>query len=454
MDAAEMDLLAREADALASDLDEERFRHVAGIEPEPALARLFSSRSRAAHKATVEQLRESGNEPLALFVASLRAERAQAVDEEAWRAEEARATGIGPRGPEPLPSLEIALSREGDRARRLAAAGAAREAMAPAASRREAAVEAMARARAEMGLAPDWRTVVEADEALAASDDGWRDVAGFSVRRDLGEVGPRDLSRADLLHVLALRRWDGLLRAGMLPVALKITFERLGLDLARIRIDDASRPAKWPGAHAVGARVSFRPRGGAGDWQDLMAAAGRALAAVARPPHERERAFGEALAWILGSLLLEPRWLRERADVEKRDARDVVRDLALRRLFALRAGAAALRVASEVERGLSGASWREGYRDALSAAAGADWDSVRASRDADGPGLAAALRGAALGERLRLELRERFDEDWWRNPRTGGHLAPLLAAGAAPAEEPAPRVSLAAKALVSKLEGL
>jgi hypothetical protein len=238
----------------------------------------------------------------------------------------------------------------------------------------------------------------------------------------------------------------------MLPVAAKLTLERLGQDLSRVRVDDTGRPAKWPGAHAVGPRVSFGPRGGGADWADLLAAIGRALAAAHAPPSGRDPDLAEALGWVLGGLLLEPRWLAERADVERRDARDVARDLALRRLLALRADGAALRVAAEVERGLSGAAWREAHRAALHAATGADWGGVRASRDGDADRLAARLRGAEEGERLRRALVERFDEDWWRNPRTAAHLAALLAGGLPP-QEGTPAGGLAARHLVSKLEG-
>jgi hypothetical protein len=452
MDSVERDEVAREVDLLGGALEEERFRHVAGLSGEPDLARPFGARPGVAHRETVAALRAGGHEELALRVAALRAERTCAGAEEAWRAADAAAAGEGPRGKEPLAALERALPRERDPERRAALARAAAEAMGPAASAREAWAERRARARAEGGLAPDWRAVVEGDQALAASDDAWRDVSAYAARRALGAAPEGTPSRADLLHALAASRWDGLFRPGMLPLALKLTLEPLGLELARIRIDDAERPAKWPGAHAVGARVSFRARGGAPDWQDLLAAAGRALAAAARPWHARDPVLEGALGWLLGSLVLEPRWLAERADVDRRHAADVVRDLALRRLLALRADAAALRVATEVERGLSGAAWRDAHRDALAAATGAAWERVRASRDAEAAPLAAAVRGADEGERLRTEIRERLDEDWWRNPRAAAHLAAAIAAGR-PAEAEAPPVAGAARVLAGLLDG-
>jgi hypothetical protein len=455
MDAAEIDLIAREVDALSLALETERARHVAGVEPEPALARLFAAQPRAAHKQTVAELREAGAEPLARRVAALRAERAAADDEEAWRAAKARAASTGPDGVAPVAALERAALREPDPTRRRALGRALDEALAPAAALREAAVEKRARARAEVGLAPDWRAVVEGDQALAASDDAWRDVLAFRARADLdlAPVPQGDLARVDLAHLLALARWDGLFRGVLLAPAVQRTLPALGLDPARLRVDAASRTAQWNGVHVLGARIVFRARGGAGDWQDLLEAAGRAFAAAAHPPHAREAAFGAALGWLLGSLALEPRWLGEHAGVERRHAADVVRDLALRRLLALRAGAAAFRVASEVERGLSGAAWREGYRDALTAATGAAWEGARAARDADADPHRAALAGAGAGERLRALARERFDEDWWRNPRTGPWLAGLLAGGALPEGEEATTPARAARALADRLEG-
>lgn len=451
MDRAEMDLVAGEADALEASLEAERFRHVAGISADPAFGPLFDARSRAAHRRTVVELREAGDSRLAARIAALRAERVAAPEEEAWRGVEARATGQGPRGPEPLTALEAALPREPDPERRRGLARTVAEAMEGPAGPREAWAEARARARTEVGLAPDWDAVVAGDEVLAVSDDAWNDVSAFALRREPGCSG-RSVSRADLLRTLSLSRWDGLFRPGMLPVALKLTLEPLGLDVGRVRIDDASRPAKWPGAHAVGARVSFRARGGAPDWLDLLAAVGRAWASAAAAPRPGNPRLGEVLAWLLGSLLLEPRWLEARADVERRHEEDLVRGLALRRLFQLRADSAALRVAAEVERGLSGAAWREAHREALGSATGAVWEGVRASRDACADALAARVRGAAEGERLRIRIRETLDEDWWRNPRAAGHLAGLLAGGGLPEEESAP-AGLAARMLADRLGG-
>jgi hypothetical protein len=295
----------------------------------------------------------------------------------------------------------------------------------------------------EGGLAPDWALVVEGDQLLAATDDAWRDLLAYHARRALG-LAPAphgDLARADLLRTLAFPEEDGRFRAGMLPLAVEEALGALGLDAGRVRVDAEARPAKWPGAHALGGRVSFRAQGGLGDWQGLLDAAARAAAAGAP-------ALAPALGWLAAALLLEPGWLARRCDVERKEAADVVRAVGLRALCGLRAAGAALRVAVEVERGLSGQAWREAYREAMSAALLARWDGVRAGRDGLAAPHAARLTGFAEGERLRASLRERFDEDWWRNPRTKEHLSGLVAGGAVPGERASPAAEAAGLARV------
>jgi hypothetical protein len=425
--------IAGEVDALSDALAAERLRHASGVEPEPSLLPLFQGSSRAAHRETIAALREAGEGALADRVAALRAERAQAEFEEQWRAAEVTATGMGPDGPTELFEAELAALRERDNARRAEYGRAAAEACEAAAPPRERAVEERARARAEGGLTPDWPAVVAADGELAGSDEPWLEVLEWSARREMGlrPVPHGNLSRVDLLRLLSLRRWAGLFRGGMLAIDLKWVCEKLGLDLGRIRVDAEPRAAKWPGAHPFGARISFRAVGGPGDFFDLFDAAGRALAAAHHPPHRRDAVFGHAVGWLLSSLLLEPAYLADRCGLDRRDAPDLLRALRLRRLFQLRARAAALRVATEVERGTSGAAWRDAYRDAMTRATGATWDAARAARDADAPAHRDALAGARLGEALRRATIERFDEDWWRNPRTPEFLAGLLAAGGA-----------------------
>lgn len=435
----ERESLARTLDGLLQALDEERGRHEAGLEPEPALARIFPPRGAAAHPEMVSRLRADKDEPMARRVAALRAEWHAAEPEEAWRAAEASAVVVGPDGPLPLTEAERRLPREVDQDRRRLLARAIAEALEGPAAAREAAAEVRAKVRAESGLPPDWAVVVEGDQLLAATDDAWRDLLDYAARR---AGGPRpapegDLSRADLLHLTSAPALDGLFRPAALDEAVRSAAADLGLALDAVRVDEADRAGAWPGTRARGHRVLHRAWGGLPDWPALLDGLGQALAAAPHPPHRRDATFGPALGGLLAGLCHEPAWLKARLGLSSAETPEVLRALGLRRLLHLRCAAAALRVATEVERGLSGRAWREAHREALSSALLAAWDGVRAARDAEAAPLAAVVRGFAEGERLRDGLRERFDEDWWRNPRTREHLAGLLAAGRLHDAEPA-----------------
>jgi len=454
MDSAEVDEVRSQLDALSRALSEERFRHVAGLEPRPRIAAIFEAHAVAAGRDTVAALREKGEGDLASRVAALAADRAAAGEEEAWRAAEATASGQGPDGPIGLADAALAALHDRDPERRRALGRAVAEAARSAAPHREAAAEARAAARASLGLTPPWEDVVQADEVLSASEAAWRDVLGWLSRHEGMEPPDRGgLDRAGLLWLLSFRDHDGLFRPAPLNQAVLDGFDGLGLDVRRVRLDAPARAAKWPGAHAFEGRLSLRRQGGAADWIDLHDAAGAAAAAALTRPATRDPALPAAAGALGAWLLLEPRYLQDATGLDRKRSRDVVRRLALRILFRLRAHAAALRVAAEVERGTAGRAWEETHVEALSLAALARWPGGLAARDADAGAHRAALAGAAWAASLRLELRDRFDEDYWRNPRTGEALAGRIAAGSPGPEKERPPLAFAAEALGALLGG-
>jgi hypothetical protein len=451
MDAVDDELLRPEIDALIGRVAEARFRHVAGIDPNPGLVAAFAAHPSAADRRTIEGLERDGEKGLGRVVAHLRAERVQAGDEEAWRAAAWAAEGRGPDGMVAVPRAQLAIVRERDRARRLAFGRAVAEGERFAS--RDAAIEKRALARTEVGLLPDWEAVVEADALLGATEDGYRDVLRWLTRREVELAPPPegDLERADLLFALSLPHWSGLFPAGMLSILLERTLSAIGLDLRSVRVDDERRPAKWPGAHAFEHRVSLLRQGGPGDWLATFDAVGQAIASIHVAPHHRDPAAPATIGALLAGLLLDRHFLRTVLGVDRKDLGDLVRALALRQLFRLRTSAAGLRVASEVERGTSGATWYDAHREALTSAAAAVWPAGLWARDGDASAAAAHLRGAAHAELLRRSLVERFDVDWWRNPRTARELRSVLAHGVVLPGE-APKLLVATQPLVAKLQ--
>jgi hypothetical protein len=347
-------------------------------------------------------------------------------------------------------ALSSLHERDRDRRRALgrAVAGAALASSAP----REAAAETRAAARAGLGLTPAWEDVVQADEVLAASEGAYREVLAWFARQQGLELPPRGgLDRVELLHLLAFRDHDGLFRPGPLSQVVLDGFDGLGIDVRRVRLDGSARAAKWPGAHAFEGRVSLRRQGGLADWLDLPDAAGRAAAAAISRPSTRDPALPATVGALGSWLLLEPRFIEAATGLDRKRSRDVVRRLALRLLFQLRAHAAALRVAVEVERGTGGRAWHDAHREALSRAALAGWPGGLGPRDADAGAHRTALAGAAWAAAIRHDLRERFDEDYWRNPRTGEALAGRIAAGSPGPQEERPPLARAAEALGAQL---
>jgi hypothetical protein len=454
MDDGRLERVRERVDALSRALSEERFRHVAGLEPRPELVAIFDAHGEAAHRDTVVELRENGEKDLAARVAALAAERVAAPHEEAWRAADSAAAGSGPDGRIGLCDAGLALLHDRDRERRRALGSAVAEGARSASAPREAAAEALARASASLGLTPPWDDVVGADDVLAASEGAYGDVLSWLARRDGLELPPRgDLDRTELLHLLALRDLDGLFRPAPLSQVVLDGFDGLGIDVRRVRLDGSARAAKWPGAHAFEGRLSLRRQGGAADWLGLLDAAGRAATAAGSRPSTRSPSL-PATAGALGAfLLLEPRFLERAAGVDRKASRDVVRKLALRLLFQLRARAAALRVAVEVRRGTSGRAWSEAHREAMTRAALASWPDGLAARDAGVEEHLAALSGAAWAMQIQAELRNRFDEDYWRNPRTAEGLAGRLAAGSPGPDAERPPLAFAAEGLVARLGG-
>ena len=453
MDGGEVEEVRSEVDALSRNLSEERFRHVAGLAPAPGLTPIFDAHGLAAHRDVVAMLREKGQPELAGRVAGLAAERAAAADEESWRTADAIATGNGPDGPVGLSDAALAALHERSRDRRRELGRAVAEASLASAAPREAAAEARAAARAALGLTPAWEDVVQSDEVLSASEGAYREVLAWFARPEGLELPPRGaLDRTEILHLLAFRDHDGLFRPAPLSPAVLEGFDGLGMDVRRVRLDGAARAGKWPGAHAFEGRVSLRRQGGLADWLDLTDAAGRAAAAATSRPSTRDPALPATVGALGSWLLLEPRFLESSTGLDRRRSRDVIRRLALRLLFQLRAHAAALRVAVEVERGTGGNAWHEAHREALSRAVLADWPDGLAARDADAGTHRSTLAGAAWAAAIRHDLRERFDEDYWRNPRTGEALAGRLAAGSPGPEGERPPLARAAEALGALLE--
>lgn len=360
-----------------------------------------------------------------------------------------------------------------------ARAGLAAEALAPLARERVArtcaAIEALGIAAGYdetfarlVGATPADRTLL-ATHWLTATDAAWTDVVTERARRALG-TGARELVAADLPAVLAGGGDAIPLRAGALAAVVRTQLAAMGLD------PDAGGHVRTGVLGAGAARLSYTvavrvpeevyllTRSGdvPGAPRTYLDALGRALHRANVNPNLSFEVRWQANALavrttgaLFGALLRDRGWLRRYAGLSGSAIERAARLAAFQELAAVRTAAARTVVSAAAYGDEVSLSEVEAiYVERMRAALGVAPDPGDAMTDLDGvftvgEPLYSALWAGALGRRLR----EQFDEDWWRNPRTG----PWFVAewfGEADAMEGAPIVAPGplAAALVGVLE--
>jgi hypothetical protein len=461
-------------EALDADLARACWRADAGLGPAADLPAAFAAHPQATGPDAAELARELAGDdalrPLAAWAARLLGRRAGAEAEaraRAWRA----AARVRVPGGATVAYGDVAdalADASGDRAARLALDAARGEAAGGAYApllrerwaRERDAVEALGLGGAYLDA---WARLEGADPRAAAAaaatflretESAWRDALADRVRRQLGVAPsalPGGLRRADEPALLADATLDGLLPAGGALAAARTQAAAMGLDAAaggRVRVDAGARAGQRPGAWSVVVRVpweaylSARPRGGVAGWRALLGALGGALAAAGVSPDlpaearvHGTRTLRATVARLWAGLAGDEGWLRRYADLDRERAAAVRRQAGFAALLGARREAALCVLAVDV---LDGAVPEAEAADAGVAALAAATGARVATADVTGHltpwlGAATALGATLQAAPLDAGLRERFDEDWWRNPRAGPWLATAVLAGDAPA---------------------
>lgn len=347
----------------------------------------------------------------------------------------------------PLLGAWTAVEEEGHTERRAALTRAAAEAewaLLGAVQRRWEAVHS-AGALLEEAARPTLEA--EAMDFLAKTEDAFRDVLGFALKRlDVtlrplphGDAGLQELLRLGHTphpgafpqreRLAVLRRW--LLETGL-------TLEAEG----RLRVEEASEAALWQPACfpvQVPERVLLvLPPQGRGAFPAVLDAVGRARAAAAlaaSAPLAARRLGDAAVRASAGRLfqgvLTSPGWLRRFLGLGRADAREVARLSALVRLGELRLLAARLPLLQT--------GFHLGPSEALVRTTASALSEALFLRVPEGavlpafvgwPTEAQALRAAALADVLQAHADERFDAEAFRNPSAARWLSGLWARGA------------------------
>jgi hypothetical protein len=289
--------------------------------------------------------------------------------------------------------------------------------------------------------------LTEACEQFLARTDGMaRDLGGWILQRYTG-ASPRDASLHDIQRLLFAPRFASAFPRDEMLRTCRRWADQLRFDLAAagcIRIEDDDAPLKPLAGRAVPVdpphevRVCFLRVEGPGALSALLSAFGAAHLRAGPPPDAppedlwfSDPGLDHACEGLFGLLLVDPRWTKRCAGADL--SRDDDRALAVARLFQARMLAARALASREAHVGGSLARAAGPSRDFFQRACQGSLPAGLALRDLD-PWLDsfAELRGWAFAASAWQHLRERYDEDFWRNPRAGAAIQGLFARGGRP----------------------
>lgn len=465
-------LLRQDAEAFLAALAEATYRRRAGLEPARPLAPLYERFGRLVSPTLHQEVREAwGAAPegpersrlraLAEFTARHLLEAGVASLRDRLAAAEAGSV-LRVEGREiPLQDAEEALRNEPDRTMRGRIEGTYAEALRgtnPLRADLLARIQDGAAALGYSGAAGVCQTLGPADlegltrhaqTILARTEDMYEETLGWALRRHL-HIRLKEARHHDLLRLSRAAWLDSLFHARRLVPAVEVTLRGLRLDLSaagRIRLDLEERRGRDPRPLAAPAEVPDRvhllaraaPGLGAYEafWHELGHALHYAHTDAGFPVEERrlgDAAVAELHALLLEGLVREGGWLRRFLEIDQ--PRDTLWVAHLRLLGLLRRCAAILQHELLPPEGRNGEARTEAYRYAMGQAIRVEVPPEMALADAD-PFCTSAqtLRGWMGAALLADGLRERFDEDWYRNDRTGPCLQGLWQQGLSPTLE-------------------
>lgn len=279
---------------------------------------------------------------------------------------------------------------------------------------------------------------------LTATEDGYRAHLAHQARGRLG-IDPADLRRSDVEWLGRMRWLDGYFALPHLLEGVRRDLESLGLPLSadgRLRLDLGDRPLKVA-SFCAPIRVPddvvlvVAPSGGRPDCVSLLHEMGHALHFTWTDPDIpfEYRALGdtavtEAFALLLESLSLDRSWLRRVPGLQGRELNDYLLLAGFLQSYVLRRRVAKLLYQLELWRSGRPAEMGARYEELMGDVTGVRHDRRAHLEEVDrGFWVARQLRGWMLWAVLSTALRDRYDQDWYRNPSAGPFLRELFAAG-------------------------
>ena len=276
----------------------------------------------------------------------------------------------------------------------------------------------------------------ECEAFLRDTQAMWDELMPEFLKRGL-DMKPADATRADVLALMRAPEFDAFFTAEAMEREVRRQVTEMGISPdaeGRVRYDTAEREGKRARAFCAPVRIPdevhlvLRPHGGQGDWMTLMHELGHALhfgnMSRALPFEYRwlgDNSVTEGYAMLFDHRLKDRGWLFRYTGLGKKELPAYLRSQGFEELHLLRRYAAKLIYETELHGG--GVSWDalpDLFVETLTAATGFRYQRADAFVDVDPRYYATRyLRAWQLQAVLDERLRERFNEDWWRNPQAG-----------------------------------
>jgi len=302
---------------------------------------------------------------------------------------------------------------------------------------------------AELGIAPTyhatWEKVsgipltalrAECEAFLRDTQALWDELLPFYVKRGLG-MHPSDVTRADLLALMRAPAFDAFFAPDRMEREVRRHVVEMGISPdadGRVRFDTVDRPGKRARAFCAPVQIPdlvhlvLRPHGGQNDWMTLLHELGHALhfgyMDRALPFEFRwlgDNSVTEGFAMLFDHRLKDAGWLRRYTGLGPMEIPNFLHSQGFEELHFVRRYAAKLIYETELH--AEGVVWDampDRYVEILTTATGFRYQRADAFVDVDPRFYAARyLRAWQLQAVLEEGLRERFDADWWRNPKAG-----------------------------------
>jgi hypothetical protein len=271
----------------------------------------------------------------------------------------------------------------------------------------------------------------------------WDEVYPAVVKHGLG-MNPREATRADALALFRAREFDQYFPAAEMESSIRRQVRDMGIDpeaAGRVRFDTGEREGKRSRAFCAPVRVPdevylvLRPHGGQTDWNTFLHELGHALHfAYMRPDHPMEfrwmgdNSVTEGYAMLFDHLMQDAGWLQRYTRLDKKTTPSFLRNAGFEELHFLRRYSAKLIYETQLYGGEQPfESLPDLYVQLLTDATSFKYSRADAFVDVDARYYAARyLRAWQLQALITETLVERYDADWWRNPRAGPWITQAL----------------------------